>query len=614
MTGSESDQNISEKEAWVVNQLIKQIAGKGRLDDILTSLVEKTLDYIGVDGIALWLIDKSRRVLDPYWISDQPVEQVRRSGRGLISLDDQSDIGVICITRREPQICYDVKSDPRLNPEVVKLAVFSSFAIFPLLVDQEAIGFIGFTNYDPNRKIEYQNLAKFQRFVDTLSLFFHNAKLYDELETWNHSLEEKVLTKTKELKDAHDAIWTMKENLAGIIENTTSGIVATDPNGNLLVFNKSAATIFRGSMQNVPGHHILSLFPESGRADLAQLFAQSKTGQESIISRNVETMVKALDGSPVVTRFSAVRLFDREKRLQGLLFVFHDLREIRFLESQVIQGEKLKLLGEMAAGVSHEINTPLGMIKGSLACIRRDLPISHEEVLNHVELIEDAVQRSCRFVNDLLSFSRPKPYFFSTINVPELVTRSVEISRLKFHHFPLIQFEKTFEENLPTLYGDLEKLSQVLVNILNNAVDASGATGRVQVTVQRKVARLEDIIALTPPRRKNDPDSTEGFLFRQPQNHHPRQLAIFTKPEDVLVEISISDNGIGIPAEVQERMFEPFYSTKSQTGTGLGLAIALSIIKRHHGAIRVVSDVGKGTTISILFPIQENTVHFERNV
>ena len=469
-----------------------------------------------------------------------------------------------------------------------------SFAILPLIVNDEAIGFMGFTNYDPTKKIQIGDIAKFQRFVDSVALFFHNSRLYDELEKWNTTLENRVDEKTSQLQEAHDTIWNYKENLKAIIENTASGIIATDPAGVITVLNRAAAQIFRGGLQEIPGHHVRALFREGDYAEVATSLAQSEGEQH--IARNLEREMVAIDGSAVPVKLSISRLNSRNDEPLGFIYTIHDLREVRFLESQLLHGEKLRLMGQMAAGISHEINTPLGMIRASAAHLRQILPEAGDAVVKHLGFIEDAVERGTQFIREMLEFSKPSPTRFHKIQVREFIEKAVEKYRLKIHDSE-IRLGCEIVEATPPIYGDLQKLNQVVFNLIENACNASAASGEVLVRVSLGTAGPDDIA------NEDDLDPVAKSKLAAPCQVGAR-----------LVRISVIDQGSGIPPGILGRIFDPFFSTKGSAGTGLGLAIALSLVKRHHGAMEVRSKVGEGTTMTLKLPLMDDIIEFERMI
>jgi two-component system NtrC family sensor kinase len=238
-------------------------------------------------------------------------------------------------------------------------------------------------------------------------------------------------------------------------------------------------------------------------------------------------------------------------------------------QRQVYQSQKLAAVGQLAAGVAHEINNPLtGVLSYGSFLLKRveDKPEFKEDL----EVIVRETKRCREIVKGLLDFARQSPPEKHACDTAEIVERAVRIvhAQLAAHGVVL---EKNLPTDLPKIQADANQLQQVIVNLLLNANDAIGERG--------------GIIALAT----NVVSSGDTSQSRAQQ-----------------VEIRVSDTGCGIPAADLQRIFDPFFSTKGPKGTGLGLAVAWGIIEKHNGRIEVESEVGKGTTFRVLLPIGEN--------
>jgi two-component system NtrC family sensor kinase len=237
-------------------------------------------------------------------------------------------------------------------------------------------------------------------------------------------------------------------------------------------------------------------------------------------------------------------------------------------QRQVYQSQKLAAVGQLAAGVAHEINNPLtGVLSYSSFLLKRaaDKPEFKEDL----EVIVRETQRCRGIVKGLLDFARPSPPEKHPTDINEIVERAIRIvqTQLAAHR---VEVQKTLRPDLPTVQADANQIQQIIVNLLLNADDAMGEGGGT-VTLATAL--------------KTDGD------------------APLTGAREI--EISVSDTGCGIPPANLERIFEPFFSTKGRKGTGLGLAVAWGIVEKHNGRIEVESEVGKGTTFRVLLPVGE---------
>ena len=237
-------------------------------------------------------------------------------------------------------------------------------------------------------------------------------------------------------------------------------------------------------------------------------------------------------------------------------------------QRQVYQSQKLAAVGQLAAGVAHEINNPLtGVLTYSSFLLKRaaDKPEFKEDL----DVIVRETQRCRGIVKGLLDFARPSPPEKHPSDVNEIVERAIRIvqTQLAAHR---VEVRKNLHADLPMVNADANQIQQIIVNLLLNANDAIGEGGGA--------------VALATALK------ADGAA---PQ----------TRPREI--EINVSDTGCGIPPEHLEHIFEPFFSTKGRKGTGLGLAVAWGIVEKHNGRIEVESEVGKGTTFRVLLPIGE---------
>jgi two-component system, NtrC family, sensor kinase len=228
------------------------------------------------------------------------------------------------------------------------------------------------------------------------------------------------------------------------------------------------------------------------------------------------------------------------------------------LEANLIQSEKLAAVGQLAAGVAHEINNPLSAVIANAQLLRRDLPNTATDALESVQLIETAGVRASQVVRNLLGFARKEQFEFQLIDLNETILNALTLVKheLVIHHIEVVL---ELSENLPQINASRDHLQSVWINIILNALDS--------------VKKGSGIITIT-----------SGFVNKE-------------------FRISISDNGVGIPADKVSRIFEPFFTTKAPgQGTGLGLSVCHRIVKQHGGYIQVDSLIGIGTKFTITLP------------
>jgi two-component system NtrC family sensor kinase len=263
-------------------------------------------------------------------------------------------------------------------------------------------------------------------------------------------------------------------------------------------------------------------------------------------------------GEPTEWEVSTYPIYNQSDQVIQAILLEQDVTEKRRLESMVTQNEKLAAVGQLAAGVAHEINNPLTAIIANSQLLQRALP-PDDDLQESVELIARAGARAAQVVRNLLDFARKEQVHLDPIDVNESLQRALELVQHELvNHSIQLVFQP--EENLPLILASQDRLLGVWLNLLLNAIDA-----------------IE-------------------------HEHGKLQISTFQKGDEI--HVVLTDNGKGIPPERIERIFEPFYTTKAPgRGTGLGLSVCHQVIKQHDGHILVDSQVGEGTRFTVILPV-----------
>ena len=287
-----------------------------------------------------------------------------------------------------------------------------------------------------------------------------------------------------------------------------------------------------------------------------------------ISRRQVEGAIRRKDGSDLPLGFTITNLVNENNTVMGYVIVFRDLSEINRLKKLAKRSETLAALGTMAAGVAHEIRNPLHAIRASVELIKFKIE-KGKPVDDYLDIIFREVERLNTIVEDILTFSRDTKLRTQDIDVNDYMRKKVELLALP----PGITVEFRFDEQLPRIPVDPDKLYQVFSNLVRNAVEAMEGSGKIVIST--------DFIA-NPP-----------FL-------DPRSIV-----SNEFVRVSVQDFGPGISEEDLAHIFEPFYSKRRRSeGTGLGLSISQKIIEAHFGYLDVTSTVGEGTTFNVYLPVR----------
>jgi len=258
--------------------------------------------------------------------------------------------------------------------------------------------------------------------------------------------------------------------------------------------------------------------------------------------------------------------FNKRDEIGQLASSFNEMtQKLSEAQRQVYQSQKLAAVGQLAAGVAHEINNPLtGVLSYSSFLLKRaqDKPEFKEDL----EVIVRETKRCRGIVQGLLDFARQSPPEKHESDIGEIFERAIRIVQTQID--PLrVELKKDVRADLPKIYADANQIQQVLVNLLLNANDAMDENGGTLMLT----AQLAEDDATAPAQHEK-------------------------------IEIRVCDTGCGIARENLPKIFDPFFSTKGPKGTGLGLAVAWGIVEKHNGRIEVESEVGKGTTFRILLP------------
>lgn len=278
-------------------------------------------------------------------------------------------------------------------------------------------------------------------------------------------------------------------------------------------------------------------------------------------------------------------------------------KKLKQAQEELIRTEKLASIGRFAAGVAHEVGNPLGSILGYTNILSRE-DMTREETQDYLKRIEKEIERINHIVRELLNFARPSRTDIQKVQINKVIEETLSLLSYQ-KSFKNIETQLILQPDLPFIQGNESQLSQVLINLIMNAVDAMPNGGALRIETEHQIVGNgvgQDLESPFSPRRKNDPLDINYSHLRSP-NPFSIVFAKFAKG-DQLVKLKIADTGIGIKKENLEKIFDPFFTTKDpDKGTGLGLSISLRIIESFGGEVKVKSEEGKGTAFEIYFPV-----------
>ena len=372
-----------------------------------------------------------------------------------------------------------------------------------------------------------------------------------EVDEMNIELERKA----KESELLAEELRLSEEYITALVDSISLGVIGLDSSGLITHFNKEIRQLF-----NLPdlkkGESIFQALPWLNDKDIEIAFENTIfTGRPKRIDK------KRIDRKRGEEYFnlSFFPVEDASGKVRGVSILIEDVTEREKLHGQLAEYEKLSALSQLALGAAHEINNPLLGISSYLEILRDES--AEEAKKQEIEVVLENVYRISETIRGLLNFARPTPPQFTKVNINQLVDDTLSF----LSHQPIfrsIRIEKVLPSGLPQITADLNQVRQVLTNMFINAAQSMPGGGEFKA-------------------------ETAKIKFQE------------------LIQIRISDTGVGIPPENLKKIFDPFFTTKKSQGTGLGLSISLSYIKSHGGEISVRSEVGKGTTFSILLPVRQ---------
>lgn len=375
-----------------------------------------------------------------------------------------------------------------------------------------------------------------------------------QLQQLNIHLEEMVDERTRNLSES-------EKKFRHFFENSKDIIYFCDISGTITNINTSGMRLLGfDAPQNSVNFH--DLFNNDN--DLNHYLSELRGN--GFVS-DLEMECKGKDGTTRNILLSANAIYDQNGDIIGCEGIGKDMTRIKTITEQLINQEKMASVGQIAAGVAHEINTPLGIILGYTQLMMDDFEKESETFYN-LQVVERQSKACRRIVADLLKFSRQAESAKAPIDLNEIIEEVLSVTEhtLNIHQVNVV---RRFEPELPPVYGDAEKLHQVFINLFNNAQYAMENGGEVTIWTGKTL-------------------------------------------QDVLV--SVQDSGSGIPDEIKNKIFDPFFTTKEVgKGTGLGLSVTYGIIQEHCGAIEVESPIIdpkthkqlQGTAFHIRFPATE---------
>jgi len=525
------------------------------LEALLSSIVERLPRTLLVARVALFLAQDSEgsshlRLAASHGLPPEATAAQQRLGPdslalGFLDFDEARDHSHIFL--ENAQAALHLPEDERQTAALLDLNYY-----LPCRVSgdpnndgttQRTIAVIGLGRTIGGDFLSSEDVELLESLASYIGIALQNASLYARL-------QEKI-TEFERLKEFNE----------NIVESINVGILALDLDDRIESWNAQMEAMYALSRAEALGQKLRDVFPPE--------FVEALDGFRS--DQGVHHLYKfrlvTRAGEQRTANIAVAPLLSRDFISVGRIILVDDITERVSLETQLAQADKLSSIGLLAAGVAHEINTPLAVISSYAQMLSKQLR-SDTRIGPVLEKITQQSFRAAEIANGLLNFSRTSTTEFRETNLNQVIRDTLSLLEHQFKTAQII-VDLDLAENLPVIQGNPGKLQQVFLNLLLNAKEAMPGGGRLRV----------------------------GTLA----NGH--------------VEAVVNDSGTGIAPEHLKRIYDPFFTTKTmpkpgdRRGTGLGLSVSYGIIQEHAGKIHVESAIGEGTTFHLEFPLLRKSVH-----
>jgi PAS domain S-box-containing protein len=508
------------------------------LGRLLSSIVDRLSETLQVARVAIFFPDAQGgyRLMASHGLPPHVLSRESHPGMSFLNFD-QPDAGTH-IFLENPQQVLHLDQEERQAAALLDLNYY-----LPCRLQQKTIAIIGLGRTTHGDFLTSEDVELLESMASYIGIAIQNARLYA-------SLEQKI--------SEYERLKEFNEN---IVESINVGVFAVDLEERVESWNAQMEVMYAMSRQEAVGQYLRDILPANFVTEFLRL--KDEPGVHNLYRFRLQTR----SGENRCANVAIAPLVSRNFEVVGRIIIVDDITERMELEAQLTQADKLSSIGLLAAGVAHEVNTPLAVISSYTQMLAKQVR-GDMRVAPLLDKITQQTFRASEIVNGLLNFSRTGAAEFTELDLNHVIEETLKLLEHQFR-VSQVQLETSLDGNLPTILGNSGKLQQVFLNLFLNAKDAMAAGGTLSVST----------IA----------------------NGH--------------VAVDISDTGSGIALEHMQRIYDPFFTTKltvsegQRRGTGLGLAVSYGIIQEHAGKIQVESQVGSGTTFHLEFPTARKPVH-----
>lgn len=352
----------------------------------------------------------------------------------------------------------------------------------------------------------------------------------------------------------------LRDYLEKLLEHANIPVLVVGRDRGIRVVSSAFGRITGLDRQGLVGKDVLHLASQSDRVRVLSAFVNALRGREA---PPFELRLPKAGGRQARLQFTLAPILDSEGRVAGVIAIGQDRTEVRELEGQVIHAEKLATLGQLAAGIVHEINNPLTSISvyGEYLLGKLSRGSADDSDVKRVERILRSADRILSFTRNLLAYARPSREEAQPVSINDVLEEAILFCEHVIRE-ARVSIVRDYGPNLPQVSAVPGQLHQVFVNLITNACNAARSDGG-QIRLSSRMSGRDR------------------------------------------VEVRVQDDGVGIPSAEIDRVFEPFFSTRRKgKGTGLGLSIVKNLVEQHRGSIAIESELGRGTTVLVTLPCE----------
>ena len=505
---------------------------------LLNSIVDRLPRTLLVTRVAVFLAEQPGHFTLAAGHGLPPTAYGRATALDLSFLDFNQPGAGSHIFLENPQQALHLSESERRTASLLDLNYY-----LPCRLQDHAIAVIGLGRTTDGDFLSSEEVELLESLASYIGIALQNARLYA-------SLEEKI--------SEYERLKEFNEN---IVESINVGILAVDLEDRIESWNSQMEAMYALSRAEALRQPLSNVFPAALMEEYRRV--KDEPGVHNLYKFRLETRA----GETRTVNAAIAPLVSRDFKTVGRILLIDDITDRTELEAQLSQAEKLSSIGLLAAGVAHEVNTPLAVISSYTQMLTKQVR-GDDRVALMLEKITQQTFRASEIVNGLLNFSRTGNSEFRETDLNAIIRDTLNLIEHQFKTSK-VKLDTVLLPDLPPILGNAGKLQQVFLNLFLNAKDAMNGGGTLRV-------------------------ATEA---------------------NGLVSVAISDTGSGIAPEHLQRIYDPFFTTKTapregqRRGTGLGLAVTYGIIQEHAGKIHVESSMGAGTTFYLEFPMLRKPAH-----